>query len=146
MKNEALRRMKLFGLSDSYISAFEEKGKIPCFDSNGNPIELTEEMQKDIEKLSERGDCIYLATVSNYVTDYGVVVMHNYFYVSYYKEDWDYECSKCADGLFSVNAAVKSELTGGCFDYGAVYLQTKDRVRRLSFPEAAVYTNSFSME
>lgn len=146
MKNEALRRMRLFNLPDECISAFEKDGKIPCFDWNGNLIEITDDIQRDIDEVSSRGDCVYLVVISKYFANHKFVMMYNYFYASCFEADWADECSKYADGLYYVNAAVKSELTGGYFDYGTVYLKTKGGIRRLAFPEAVAFANSQSVK
>ena len=89
MKAEAIRRMKLLGLNEECIEAFDKENRIMIAMSPigifANPNEKTIEEIKAFEE--EVGAKVYFVVKS--AMEYGLC--YSYIYVSKYKEDWWYD-------------------------------------------------------
>ena len=89
MKAEAIRRMRLLGLNEECIEAFDKENQIMIamspFGIFANPNEKTMEEIKAFEE--EVGAKVYFVVKS--AMEYGLC--YSYIYVSKYKEDWWYD-------------------------------------------------------
>lgn len=100
-KEEALKRMKILGLSEEVISQFENECAVCIHDPQRVNVILhgkvhdiqwseirpvTEEEHQQIRNFESEYNCLVYAAIKNYTS---IGTMNSYFYVSDYSEEWD---------------------------------------------------------
>lgn len=89
-KEEAIKRMKAFGLFKSCIKAFEKYDELQATEPNGGLYEFSdnEELKAKIKEFEEEYDALVYHVIHTY-TQFGE--LYNFLYVSDYEEEWEYD-------------------------------------------------------
>ena len=89
-KEEALKRMKAFGLFKPCIKAFEKYDEIQATEPNGGLYEFSddEELTAKVKEFEEEYDALVYHVIHTY-TQFGE--LYNFLYVSDYEEEWEFD-------------------------------------------------------
>ena len=89
-KEEAIKRMKVFGLFKPCIKAFEKYDEVQVTEPNCDLYEFSdnEELNAKIKEFEEEYNALVYHVIHTY-TQFGE--LYNFLYVSDYEEEWEYD-------------------------------------------------------
>jgi hypothetical protein len=123
IKDEAVRRMKYFGLMNSCINAFKENDVVWQSENGGFLYEVEEDIQEKINEFQAKYNALVYHVILNYMSFDGdePMKMYSFLYVGNNEEEWEYDSDYAMSGI--IYAYVYNETIPEYSELGTIYIR-----------------------